>query len=194
MAANEAELYGVGKRDFFTSNRVLGTLGIIGAPMLAVNLVLSSAFENRFAHFFGVFYIAGWICSTIGMRRRRATGNGAASAILFGAQIIGLVLALLNSAQDAFGVTAETTGLFYGICDAAYPLSHLLMLIVAAFVWRTGVWTNWRKFAPLVCGLALPSFFVSAAIGNSILGAAIFGFSTAAGFAMLGLAVRTESK
>lgn len=178
------------------TNRVLGTLGMLAGPMMLAEMLIFGFTQHGSNHLIGVLgtvYVAGWICSAVGMRRARVTGDGALGKGAFVVQIAGLLLAFLWSVQEIVYSGADRSGIFYGVTDAAWPLSHLFMLVVGALTLRAGVWKGWRRFAPLVVGLALPAGIAAAsAVGQQAMGIA-FGSMTAVGFLALGYAVRAES-
>jgi hypothetical protein len=134
-------------------------------------------------------YLAGWACSAVGLRRLRVTGRGPSARVIFAVQVLGLALAFCQQPQDQLG-RRPLGDPFYSASDVAWPLSHLFMLVVFAAVWRAGVWTGWRRWTPLACGLALPLTFAAAAAGATRPGA-VFAVATAASFLALGLAVFT---
>lgn len=154
--------------------KILGTLGVIGAPMLLIEFIIRAlgyASETNNVKILGVLetlYLGGWICSAVAMRMLRAMGRGKLSASLTVIQIMMLMLALGFTLHDVIRPQADAETLFLNIADAAWPLSHIFMLVVFARVRTAGVWQDWRKFAPLVCGLALPSFFVAKPLFNSV--------------------------
>lgn len=180
--------------------RLLGTLGIIAAPMMAA---------VGFYHFFlqvplgqstqaegllGLIYISGWMCTAAGMRWLGVTGTGTASTVAFVLQMFGLTLAAVFSLQEIFRFGILESGALLNVTDAAWPLSHLFMLVIGGLVLKAGIWKDWRRLAPFICGLALPSFFISMAIGVPAVGFVLFPVLTAIGFSMLGYAVRTSER
>jgi hypothetical protein len=178
------------------SPRLLGTLGMIAAPMLFIEGVLyaygyadgASAWVMSLP---GLIYLTGWACSLTGMRRLRATGHGALSKALFIIQLAGLILAFLFNVQEMAG--ANPDNLFFHITDIAWPASHVLMLVAGVFVLTAKVWRGWRVATPFLCGLALPVFFAASALINRETGGFLFGVLTAVGFMSLGYAVRTAA-
>lgn len=196
MVANQAELPIRGR---VIDNRLLGTCGIIAAPMLLIESVhryssgLPDNSNTLFAGIVGTIYIFGWMCSAAGLRRTRVTGPGIGGLIIFIIQMLGLALAGIWSLQEIFHLRILDGVSWFGFGDAAWPLSHLFMLIVGVAVLRTDEWRGWRLAAPFICGFALPVFFIFAAAGIKDLGIAVFSSMTAAGFALLGNAVRLEA-
>ena len=179
-----------------TSYRRLGTIGMICAPALYFSsFFYSNNFDQPnpnqiFASIFGVLYVCGAVASAIAMRRLRLTGKGIGSAILFAIQIAGLFLAMMCDVLEYAAPNMKQTSLFF-VTDAAYPFSHLLMIIVGIAVVRAGVWRDWRRIPAFLCGFALVLFFaLGSTIGREIAGDVFIGLVTL-GFFSLGFAVRT---
>ncbi len=191
MAVNQMQFTNY-RRESVVNNRVLGMLAFIGAPMLLLQsaaMVFAQGQKlaaDRFIAFLGVLYIGGWMAGVVGMRRLRVTGDRQGSKVLFIIQIFVLSLALLFSIQESIGLT---NSIFFRITDAAYPLSHLLMLVVGVSVWRAHVWRGLTRLAPLLVGLGLPSAFALAPlIGWNAAGITFAGL-TALGFSLVARAV-----
>ena len=180
--------------------RLLGTLGVIAAPMMAavgfyhyfVEVPLGQSTQAEGV--LGIIYIAGWMCSAAGMRWLGVTGTGTASTVAFVLQMLGLALAAAFSLQEIFRFDMLEGSSLLNVTDAAWPLSHLFMLAIGGLVVKAGIWKGWRRLAPVVCGLALPSFFISMAIGAPAVGFVLFPVLTTIGFSMLGFAVRTSDR
>ena len=195
MSANNLAVPAPG-RDVLVTNRLLGTLGMLASPMMLAEMLIfgfSQHGSNRVIGVLGVIYTAGWVCSAVGMRRSRVTGDTALSRVVFVVQLAGLLLAFLWSLQEVVHSGIDKGGAFYGVTDAAWPLSHLFMLVIGILTVRAKVWGGWRRFAPFLAGLALPVAAASASVaGRGAMGFA-FGVMTTAGFLALGYALRTES-
>lgn len=180
--------------------RLLGTAGVIAAPMMAVDGVYHYFWQvtreqsTPVIGLIGIIYIAGWICSSIGMRRLGVVGSGAWGGVVFVVQMLGLILAGALSIHEIVGFSSLEGTAFAAVTDTAWPLSHLFMLVVGGFVVRAGVWKGWRRAAPFVCGLALPSLFAAMAAGVPAAGFVLFPILTTIGFSMLGYAVRTSEE
>lgn len=178
--------------------RLLGALGILGAPAFPLigalhpggfqehdPLAVPAAADNALMF----AYIAGWLCSAVGLRRLRAAGRGRGAAVVTAVQLTALALAATQNLQDLAG-RRPLGGAFYFATDMAWPFSHVFMLVVFAAVWRAGVWTGWRRWTPLLGGLVLPLTFLGGGTGwfspNLV-----FPYGTTLAFAALGLAVAT---
>ena len=114
------------------TNRLLGTLGMLASPMMLVEMLLFDFKQhgsNRVIGVLGVMYIFGWACSAVGMRRSRVTGDDSLSKGVFVLQLFGLLLAFSWSVQEIIYSGIDQGGVLYRVTDAAWPLSHLLMLV-----------------------------------------------------------------
>ena len=172
------------------NHRVLGALGMLGAPMMFVEGLRRSGGapdgDLAFA-LIELLYLGGWACSVLGLRRLRATGDSPFGKTVVAVQIVGLCLAAIFTILEALG--PKTGGpLLRGITDMAWPLSHLFMLAVGVATLRAGVWRTWRRFTPLLCGLVLPSSVLFGAAGE-IVGKQAFEVITMVAFLTLGYAV-----
>ncbi len=106
----------------------------------------------------------------------------------------GLALTLLG--LTVLAVAEVTWMLDMGIADALYTIATVAMTLgliaVGVAVLKASLWSGWRRFTPLACGLfiplvlvpsfALPGFAMNYAIG-------IWGIC----WLLLGLALRTEA-
>jgi len=138
-------------------------------------------------------YVGGWMCSAVGLRLLRATGDGRLARLVFTIQMIGLVMAAFWAGQYLFGPPDADSRLSH-VTDAAWPLSHLFMLVIGALVVTTGRLTEWRRVPPFLSGAALPVFFLLSAVGvRRPVAAASFGVLTTAGFFGLGFVLYTLS-
>lgn len=178
----------------------LGTIGMIGAPMMSVDALYhlithTPGYQNDpVIGTLGIFYIIGWMCTAYGMRRLRVTGNGPASAVIFTIQIIGLCLALVFTVLEATQLSPPQNSLFFQITDAAWPLSHLLLLVVGGMVIKAKIWRGWQAAAAFVAPAALVIFLIGSALGQRDTLIWTFPVFTTVGFLLLGNAVRTSAE
>lgn len=198
MAVEEVNLQ-LAESGPFLKTKLLGAFGIVGAQMFALDAVYRHAYglgggpNDHVSSALNLLYIIGWTCSAVALRRLRVTGRGGAARAAFAVQCAGLVLAGLISCNEMLDLTGLASHPLYFVFDAAWPLSHLFMLVVGALVWRARVWRGWRRLPCFICGLALLSYFATL----PLLGAdARFAFITlvTAGFTLLAVAVRTAKE
>jgi len=177
--------------------KVLGTVAILGSPMMLIEFLLEQGGGlpggqfGRVEGALGIIYLIGFLSSALGLRILKATGKGTLAAVLFWIQIIGLSLAACQSILQMIG-RADSSNRFFRIADAAWPLSHVFLLVIGIAVLFAKMWSGWRRLTPFFCGIALPlALGAGAAGGRESLGAA-FGILTATSFMLLGCAIRTS--
>jgi len=177
------------------NHRRLGTTALLGSPMLFIQSALSrfeSVQPTKLNAVLGLFFLVGWACASVGLRTLRATGRGTPGRLLLAVQLIGFGLAASQQAQD-FIYAAPPHTLFYSVCDAAWPLSVLFMLVVGAFTLRGDVFRGWRRWTPLLCGLSLPLLFAVGGVVGQRAALLVFGGYTFAAWAALGAAIRSTT-
>lgn len=183
----------------FNYNHLAGTIGMIFSPMLLVSLIIDIFLTDiphraQISSAFQLLYLSGWMCSAVGIRAQRAAGKGIGGGIIFVVQIIGLLLAMGLNVIEISQANPDSTGLIYQITDAAWPLSHLFMLVVGVAVVRAKIWRGWRRVTPFVCGSALLLMIPFALLLGQAKSAPVFGLLTTIGFMSLAYAVKTSSE
>lgn len=172
--------------------RLLGTLGMIGAPFLFIE-GLAHGFNmtqpTPLGGFLELFYLGGWVSSVIGLGMSQATGRGKGGKIILGLQLLGLMLATIFSVFNIVWPALSPDTLLFQITDTAWPLSHTFMLVVGIAVLRAKRLSGWNRFAPLACGLAVPLLMVVGMMGGEQ-AMIFFGPYTWVVFTLLGFAVR----
>jgi hypothetical protein len=144
------------RRESFVDNRVLGAIAMICAPALLVEEILRQGEANALiTGIVSMVFMAGWICSNIGMQQMRATGTGTWGRAVLLIQLIGLVLAFIFGFIEATALLDENNIVFI-VTDAAWPLSMLWMLVVGITVIRAKRLSGWQRFIPVLCPLWLP--------------------------------------
>jgi len=177
-----------------SSFRFLGLVGMLCAPGMLIDAGVRYAKGDTgegviaSSSIVGLFYLAGWTASMIGFRQLRLTGNGVIARIVFWVQMVGLTLAAGQQIMELIGTPAVLHSRFFGICDTAWPLSHLLMLVVGGMVLATGRVHAFARFAALGSGLALPATAALAPLNHYVF-AFGFGVVTMLCFGQLGSTV-----
>lgn len=167
---------------FGSSLRFLGLVGLLGSPGMLVDTSIRYAAHDTgegllaSSSIVGLVYIIAWMASMIGFRRLRLTGDGRFAQVVFLAQMVGLLLAAGQQIMELISTPALLRSWFFGICDIAWPMSHLLMLVVGGMVLATGRVSGFARFAPLGCGLALPVTALLAKVNHYVF---VFGFGLA---------------
>ncbi|RPJ58752.1 MAG: hypothetical protein EHM23_16490 [Acidobacteria bacterium] len=102
---------------------------------------------NRLDAILGLVFLLGWACSAVGLRLRRATGDGPVGAWLLAVQAVGLFLAASQQIQGLTR-TPNTGSLLYRAADTVWPSSVLFMLVIGAFTVRARVLVGCRFRCP----------------------------------------------
>lgn len=176
--------------------RLLGTLGMIGAPFLFIEGLAHSFNMTQptpLSGFLELFYLGGWVSSMMGLGMLHATGRGKGGKIILGLQLLGLMLATIFSVFNIVWPDLSPDTLLFQITDMAWPLSHTFMLIVGIAVLRAKRLSGWTRFAPLACGLAVPLLMVVGMMGGEQ-AMIFFGPYTWMVFTLLGYAVRNGER
>ncbi len=138
------------------NNRTLGTIAMICAPALLVDEILRGGEQNPLiTGVMGMIFMAGWICSNIGMQRMRAAGTGKWGRAVLLVQLVGLIVAFLFAFIEATGLF-DRGDIVFAVTDAAWPLSMLWMLVVGVTVIAAKRLPGWRRFVPVLCPFWLP--------------------------------------
>lgn len=145
----------------------LGTLAMLGSPLLVLSLVFpatgASRVQGTLAGLLGLFYLLGWGCALVALRRLGVMGDGA------GARRVWAVQAALLAGALAFSVEETLAGGFarapFPLLDVCWPLAHTFLLVTGTVVARAGVWRGWRRWAVLAPGFKIPLLVVLVAAG-----------------------------
>ena len=73
-----------------TNNRLLGIISIVYAPAMLIGALLTFGVPNtQFDGITSMVFVAGWICSNIGMQRMQVTGTGGWERAVLLIQLVG---------------------------------------------------------------------------------------------------------
>lgn len=138
------------------SNKLLGVCGMLAAPFLTFQLLVgqaADAYNTSLGGFFDLIYMAGWMCSIVGLMRLQAAGLRKNSQILFYIQLVFLCVANAWNIWVIIDPTNNST-LFF-ILDLFWPLSNVFMLVLGIVIAVKGVLTGWRRCVVLIVGMCL---------------------------------------
>lgn len=148
------------------NDKILGAIAMICAPALLVEGFLIQGQESALiTGIASMVFMAGWICSNIGMRRMKAAGAGNRGRAVLQIQLVGLVLAFMFGFFEATGLLGRES-IIFNITDAAWPLSMLWMLVVGITVIRANRLSGWQRYVPLLC----PFWLLIAIVGSMAFG------------------------
>lgn len=175
------------------NNRVLGTIAVICAPALLIEgLLLRGREDALITGIASMVFMAGWICSNIGMWRMRVTGTGKWGRVVLLVQLVGLVLAFMFGFFEATGWLGRES-IVFNVTDAAWPLSMLWMIVVGITVILAKRLSGWQRFVPLLCPFWLPIAIVATIAFGDTGGLIGVGFAAVL-WALLGYVVRGDSR
>lgn len=171
--------------------RFLGLTAMLCAPALLAE-ALRNGFqrapeEDALSALLYLVFAVGWFCAVLALRLLRAAGTGPLGRALVTLPLLTLPVAMMQSVFDLVGVRTDSA--LYMASDLAWPLSMLLTLLVGMAVLFARRLTGWRRFVPLLCGLALPvAILMGVPFGDAGMQLS-FPLHTALGWALLGYAV-----
>jgi len=88
---------------------LLGAIGMLASPMMLVEGIryrFGQSEMDVWTTLGSLLYVAGWMCSAVGLRMLRATGQGTGALLVFVIQMLGLSMAAFWAAQYLFGAPA----------------------------------------------------------------------------------------
>jgi hypothetical protein len=178
------------------NTRVLGTLGMIGSPMLTMGSLLygfGDVPDSPITATLNLLFLGGWACSLLGLLALDATGQRRPGKAVLVVLFVGLALAAVFELLHIVTPNPNDESILFQVTDAAWPLSVTFMIVVGFAVLRTGRLAEWRRFTPLLCGLTLLIFFAVSAIIGGIAGQVVGGIWFTVAWMLLGYAVRATS-
>lgn len=181
----------------FLNTRLLGTLGMLGGSMMLVEGLYAGFKQHgtdQFIAVIEVIYMTAWMASIYGLHLTDGTGKGKGGKAVLVIQFLGVLTAALWSGSHLVIPNPDTNHPLYIATDISWPFSHVFMIVTGIATLRAKSWTGWARFAPLLCGLALPvAILGSIMLGEVALGL-VFGLWTTTGFTLLGYAVRNNGQ
>jgi hypothetical protein len=138
-------------------------------------------------------FMAGWICSNVGMQHMRATGTGTWGRTVLLIQLVGLVLAFIFGFIEATALLDENNIVFV-VTALAWPLSMLWMLVVGVTVIRAKRLSGWQRFVPVLCPFWLPLVALGGAAFGEAGGVIGLGYSAVLWFLLGCVVLRSDSR
>jgi hypothetical protein len=179
------------------NNRVLGSIAIATSPLMLLELILGLTGHLPGGEFgaadavVGLIYLSGFLATLLGLRTLGLTGYRRWTTVLFGLQLALLLLAALQQCLEL--AQADRASTIFGLADAAWPLSHILMCATGIAMVTARQWTDYRAYLPFLCGLAIPLLIAVQILLGKEAGRITFALLTTAGFGLLGYALRSSS-
>lgn len=148
------------------SNKLLGTLALIGAPWLFIGTYLEQQMpqlsDSWFTGVWGILFISGWFCSVIGLKKLNATGRSSFGKVLLIVLLITLTIANISNVIQI--IVEKNKPSYFMAFDIFWPLSNIIMLIVGVVVIASKRLPGWKRYVPLLTGLWFPLAMLSSFI------------------------------
>jgi hypothetical protein len=181
----------------FSNTRLLGIIGIIGAPWMFIDFINNGFYEHfEVSAASGVrnfLFMTGWICSLLGLYKLRALGDKIWQKMIFILQMLFLLLAEVWSVMEM--TKAGRTSRFFFTLNYSWHVAGFLMILTGIQILRKNQLKGWKRFVPLLAGFWFPGtlciyFFT----GNSIAMVLLSGVYSMIVFSLLGFTVATHGK
>ena len=179
----------------FSGTRVLGVIGIIGAPWMFIDFVNNGLYEHfmltPISGMRNFIFMAGWMCSVIGLYKLGAEGNKRWARIILVIQLVLLSLAALWSIMVMIAPNSPSA-IFYAL-NFSWPLGGCFMVATGVVILLAKKLKGWKRFTPLLAGLWFPqTILIYAFTQNSVLLLMLSGIYSTIAFSLLGFSVATE--
>jgi hypothetical protein len=173
--------------------RVLGLMGIAGAPWMLIDFMengLYDHFKNTSVSGLRSFiFITGWICCVWGLYRLKAAGtSGWGRAIL----LTQIVLLLLANGWNIYVIVNPQGNIWlFNKLTFFWMASAYFMILTGIVILTAKKWQGFKRYLPLMAGLWLPFvFFVVARIfGLTLTTLVISGIYSTVVFTLLGFSI-----
>lgn len=178
------------------SNKLLGILALFGAPWLFIGTYLEQRkpdlSDSWFTGVWGILFISGWMCSVIGLKRIKATGNNSFGKILLIVLLVSLSIANISNVIQI--IVEKDKPSFFMAFDLFWPLSNIIMLVVGITVIISKRLSSWKRYIPFVVGMWFPLAMLSSIIDNKYVSFFFGGPYSAIAWIMLAIVVITTTK
>ena len=136
------------------NTRVLGIIGILGAPWVFIDFINNGLYNHFVATFASGFrhfmFITGWLCSVAGLYRLKAMGTKRWQKAVMITQMIFLLLTDCLSIFEMLTSNSPST-IFYTL-EFLWPLAGFFMLITGIVILLAKRLRGWKLYVPLIAG------------------------------------------
>jgi hypothetical protein len=176
------------------STRVLGIIGIIGAPWMFIDFINNGLYDRFLpTSISGVrnfLFMTGWICSIVGLYKLEAMGTRRWQKIIMIIQIVCLCLADCWCIFEMFAPSSPSK-IFY-MLNFLWPVAGFFMLITGIVILRAKKLKGWKRYIPLCAGFWFPqTVIIYYFTQNSLLSLVLSGIYSAIVFSLLGFIIAT---
>ena len=179
------------------NNKVLGTIGMVGAPFLGIDFYLNGggfggeAYEHTSqTGLFCLIYMSAWMCSIWAFIRTNAAGTGKGRYVLL-VQLIFLAIANASNVYEIISPETASGSFLYNAMDIFWPISNLFMMATGIAILNEGKLEFPKSWSPLFAGLWIPfSIAMYFVVGDKV-HPIVAGLYSAIAWALMGYVVRT---
>ncbi len=175
--------------------RRCGAVVMAGGAIWGVGMLLAGPLEDDELHRAELIGSFGWQLGILAllavMAATRATGSGRFGRSLLAVETALVVLAMVWTVAHVFDPDMVDSGIMVAL-DAAWPLSMLVLLVVAVAVAVTHRWTGRARWAPLVAKLYVVVALLTLAVMPEWPGLIVRTVVLTALFGWLGLVIVTD--
>jgi len=171
------------------NTRVLGIIGIIGAPWIFIDFINNGLYDHFIAtSVSGVrnfVFMTGWLCSVMGLYQLNAMGTKRWQKVVMLVQIL---LLLLGDCWNIFEMFApDSPSPIYYALNFLWPIAGLFMVVTGIVILLAKKLRGWKRYIPLLAGLWFPEMLlVYYAFQNSMFALVISGIYSTIVFSLLG--------
>jgi hypothetical protein len=174
------------------NTRVLGIIGIIGAPWMFIDFINNGLYDHFLAtSVSGIrnfMFMTGWVCSVIGLYKLEAMGTKRWQKAVIITQIIFLLLADCWSIFEMFAPESPSP-LFYAL-NFLWPVAGFFMVVTGVVILLAKRLRGWKRYVPLLAGFWFPeTVTVYYFTRNSWLSLVTSGIYSTIVFSLLGLSL-----
>ncbi len=171
------------------NTRFLGTVCMIGSIIATLDGLRWAAVGAKdfdtLALIANTVWGIGGICCLLGLIGLNGVGRKTIVRVLVFVPIVGFVLLIVGNVMQLAGVVATDTNTTAGL-GWLFELAGMVLVGILTIAAKT--WQGWRRFAPLLCVVAMPvSFGIGALAGDLAVGTPLVYLA----WIPLGYAVRT---
>jgi hypothetical protein len=141
------------------NTRLLGALGMIGAPFLLLASFPGSPWQSgqqdtAIQGLFELIYMLGWMCSIMGLMKLKATGTSRWGRFVLIMELVFLSLANCWNIWNILQINTDSS--LYRMLDLTWPLSNAWMLVISITIIVVSRLAGWRRWVPFIVALWLP--------------------------------------
>ena len=180
-----------------SNTRILGIIGIIGAPWMFIDFVNNGLYEHfvvtSTSGIRNLLFMTGWICSVLGLYKLGAIGNKRWKKNILIIQLILLCLADIWCIMEM--INPNSSSLIVFALNFSWPIGGCFMMVTGIVILMAKKLKGWKRFMPLLAGLWFPqTLVVYIFLRDSTTLLLLSGVYSTIVFSLLGFGIATENE